>query len=53
MYLLADQQYIHSAEIEVVVEWECSKSIVGRMITSVELHTMSESQFQNALRVRT
>lgn len=48
MYLLADQQYVYSAEIEIVVEWERSKTIVGRVVSSIELQTTGKGQLHDA-----
>lgn len=35
--LLADKKHVDSAEIEIVVEWECSKTVVCGMLTSIKL----------------
>lgn len=35
--LLANEKYIYGAEIEIVVEWEGCKTVVRRVLPSVEL----------------
>ena len=36
-YLLADEEHVYGAEVKVVKKWERRQTIVGRMLTSIEL----------------
>lgn len=42
IYLLADEKYIYSAEIEVVVKWKSGKTVVRGMISSIKLQEGDE-----------
>lgn len=35
--LLADEKHIDGAEIKVVVEWQRSETVIGRVLASIEL----------------
>lgn len=36
--LLADEEHIYGAEIEVIIEWKGCEAIVCRMLAGIELH---------------
>lgn len=34
-HLLGDQEYVHSAQVELIVEWQGRQPIIGRMYTGI------------------
>lgn len=41
--LLAYEEYVHSREIKLIIEWECGKTIVCRVHASIELYLIRQN----------